>query len=91
MISWKKALVPALAGAFSVISLLVTASAASAYIVCNREGDCWHTDRRLHAPGVVFEYHPDDWYFHQHWDANHHWREMHEGRGYWRNGIWLNF
>jgi hypothetical protein len=67
------------------------AAPASAYVACNRDGDCWHTDRRVTVPGVTFEYHPDDWYFHQHWDADrdHHWREYHEGRGYWRNGVWI--
>jgi len=67
---------------------------ASAYIACNRDGgDCWHTDRRDHAPGVTFDFHPDDWYFHRHWDADrdHHWRgEYHEGRGYWRGGVWIS-
>jgi hypothetical protein len=62
---------------------------ASAYVVCNPDGDCWHSDSRIHAPGVTFTYHPDDWYFHQTWDANHHWRDYHAGRGYWRGGIWV--
>jgi ABC-type glycerol-3-phosphate transport system substrate-binding protein len=35
--------------------------------------------------------HPDSWYFHQHWDANHHWMDHHEGRGYYRNGAWITF
>jgi hypothetical protein len=75
-------------------SVAMSAGPASAYVVCNREGDCWHTERRYHAPGITFEYHPDDWYFHRHWDADHdhHWRnEYHEGRGYWHNGVWVTF
>jgi hypothetical protein len=79
------------AAGFGAGALALSTTAAAAYVACNREGDCWHTDRREHAPGVRFEYHPDDWYFHRHWesDHDHHWREYHEGRGYWRNGVWI--
>jgi hypothetical protein len=70
-------------------ALVALAMPASAYVACNREGDCWHTETRYAAPGVRFEYHPDDWYFHQHWDDRRHWREYHDGRGYWRNGVWI--
>ena len=40
-----------------------------------------------------FDYHPDDWYFHRRWegDRDHRWRDYHEGRGYWRNGVWITF
>lgn len=62
---------------------------SSAYVACNA-GECWHTDRRVAVPGVAFEYHPDDWYFHQHWDGDRHWHDYHEGRGYWRSGVWVN-
>ena len=68
---------------------LAISAPASAYIACNREGDCWHTDQRERVPGVTFEYHPDDWYFHQHWDAGRHWHDYHKGRGYWRGGVWV--
>jgi hypothetical protein len=64
---------------------------AEALIACNPEGDCWHTERRETVPGVGLEYHPDDWYFHRDWNADrfHHWREFHEGRGYWHGGVWV--
>ena len=62
---------------------------ANAYIACNG-GECWHTDTRYAAPGVRFDYHPDDWYFHRHWDGDrYHYRDYHEGRGYYRNGVWV--
>ena len=32
---------------------------ANGYVVCNHEGDCWHTESRVHVPGVTFSYHPD--------------------------------
>jgi hypothetical protein len=73
-------------------ALTTLAAPASAYVICDRDGDdCWHTESRYRAPGVRFDYHPDDWYFHQRWDERRHWRERHEGRGYWRSGIWVTF
>lgn len=71
---------------------IALASPASAYVVCNRDGDCWHTDRRWGYPGVGYEWHPDDWYFHRAWAGDrYHWREYHDGRGYWRGGVWVTF
>ena len=72
-------------------ALGASVTSANAYIACNRDGDCWHTERRVAAPGVTFDWHPDDWYFHQHWDAdkNRRFRDYHEGRGYWRGGVWV--
>ena len=77
--------------ALSLFALTVGATGASAYVTCNREGDCWHTDKKVDVPGVRFEHHPDDWYFHQKWDADkdHHYRDYHEGRGYYKNGVWI--
>jgi hypothetical protein len=73
-------------------ALTALAAPASAYIACNREGDCWHTESRYRNPAVRFDYHPDDWYFHERWEGNQrHWRDRHEGRGYWRNGLWITF
>jgi hypothetical protein len=69
---------------------MMASAPAAAYVVCNNAGDCWHSDTRYAAPpGVTFDWHPDDWYFHQHWDADRHFRDYHEGRGYYRNGIWI--
>ena len=86
----KKAL---LSSVFALGALAVFAAPASAYVNCNREGDCWHSDDRARAPGIRFDSHPDDWYFHRHWDSDreHHWRDYHEGRGYYRNGVWITF
>ena len=75
-------------------ALTALAAPASAYVICDRDGDdCWHSESRYRAPGVRFSYHPDDWYFHQRWDGDErrHWRERHEGRGYWRSGVWITF
>jgi hypothetical protein len=86
----RNVLVAALIGAGS---LAATAGSASAYVACNREGDCWHTETRVRVPNTRFEYHNDDWYFHQKWesDRDHHYRDYHTGRGYYRNGLWIQF
>ena len=75
-------------------ALALTAGTASAYVVCNSAGECWHTDHKYHYDNQVgVQYHPDDWYFHRNWanDHDHHWRDYHEGRGYYRDGVWVSF
>ncbi len=70
-------------------ALALMATAASAEIVCNREGECWHVkDHVEYRPEWGLVVHPDNWK----WAQNEHfkWRE-HEGRGYWRNGSWVAF
>ena len=93
MFSAKKALsIAAAAILMGTGALIVTAGTASARIVCNAEGDCWHTDAAPpRVPGIRFSLHPDDWYFHQHWDSDkdHHYRDYHEGRGYYKGGVWI--
>ena len=87
----KTLMTAALSAALAIGGLAATAGTASAHIVCNAAGDCWHVDNRVVYPHVRLTYHPDDWYFHRHWDADrdHHWREWHEGRGYYENGVWV--
>ena len=93
MQSLKQCLAAAAAAASLGLGLAaMSAGPAAAYVACNGEGDCWHTDSRVHYhPGWGVVTHPDAWYFHQHWDDHHRWREEHEGRGYWRNGVWITF
>lgn len=81
-----KTLTAALIGAGA---LAITATSASAYVVCNDDGVCWHAHERYTYPagfGVVV--HGDNW----HWGNRHHhrWHE-HDGRGYWHNGLWVTF
>jgi hypothetical protein len=73
--------------ALGLTALGFAATTASAAIVCNRAGECWHARGRFVARpefGVVV--HPNNW----RWGAREHftWRE-HPGRGYWRNGVWI--
>ena len=90
MIALKKALSAAAISTLMAVSALVaTVAPASAYVACNRDGDCWHTDARPRTPGIRFDVHPDDWYFHQKWDNDHHFRDYHEGRGYYKGGVWI--
>ncbi|MFL5236091.1 MAG: hypothetical protein ACJ8EL_00525 [Rhizomicrobium sp.] len=77
------------AAIFAVSALAFTASTASAAIVCNGAGDCWHVKRAYSYPataGIVV--HPNHW----RWGPREKftWRE-HVGRGYWRNGVWVAF
>jgi len=71
-------------------ALVTTTAPAAARVVCNSENDCWHTDSVPAVPGVRFNVHPDDWYFHQKWDGgDRHYRDYHEGRGYYKGGVWI--
>jgi hypothetical protein len=72
-------------------ALTMTASAARAEIVCNDEGDCWHIKTRHEfRPEFGVKIYPDNWRWEEREAKKYRWRE-HEGRGYWRNGIWLEF
>jgi hypothetical protein len=79
----------ALAALLGAGALAVSSTGASAYIVCNRAGDCWHTTSRYdYRPHWGLTIHDDNW----RWRGRHryHWRE-HAGRGYWRSGVWVTF
>jgi hypothetical protein len=62
---------------------------ASAAVVCNDEGDCWHIKGKaeFYKPEHGVRIYADDWK----WGEKEHfkWRE-HEGRGYWKKGVWIN-
>lgn len=84
-LSMKLALVAA--GAAGLLSL--GATAASAEVVCNADNECWHTHRHYdYRPEWGIVVHPDNW----RWGAADHYRwHEHRGRGYWRNGVWIQF
>ena len=85
----KMSLTNVVASGLAVATLAMTASAASAAIVCNGEGVCWHV-RHPYAyhPAYGVVVHPNAW----RWGPGGHyaWRE-HAGRGYWRQGVWVPF
>jgi hypothetical protein len=69
--------------------LAVGGGRASAAIVCNGAGDCWHTQETYqYKPEFGVVVHPNNWA----WAHNDHyrWRE-HTGRGYWEGGTWRTF
>jgi hypothetical protein len=78
-------------GAIAGAGVMIAAAApASAYVVCNRYGSCWHaTERYDYRPAFGLRIHDDNW----RWGHRSHyrWRE-HDGRGYWnRSGVWITF
>jgi hypothetical protein len=86
--SIKKLLVHTALGAMiGAGALAVTATSASAYVACNRHGDCWHTNDHVFAPHFGVTVHDNNW----RWRGRDHyrWRE-HRGHGYWRSGVWIN-
>jgi hypothetical protein len=79
----------AAAAILGLVSTAAIAPAASAAVVCNGEGECWHTHQAYtYAPEYGVVVHPDSW----RWGADEHYRwHEHGGRGYWRNGVWIRF
>ena len=72
-------------------ALALTATTASAEIVCNDEGDCWHTKtRHEYKPDFNLSIQPDNWKWADSDSKRYRWRE-HDGRGFWRKGVWIEF
>jgi hypothetical protein len=79
-----------LGAAIVAASLAASATAASAYVVCNQTGQCWHAHDRYEYPttaGVVI--HEDGWVFDR--PGYYHWAKDRPGRGYWDHGHWRRF
>jgi len=81
-------------GAVAVVlgigALAATTTAAEARIACNRFGDCWHVNDRYDYPATLgVRFYDDNWRYHHRY--GYHWRHDHDGRGYWRNGLWVTF
>jgi hypothetical protein len=79
----------ATAAVLGACALAFVATDASAAIVCNAAGECWHVRRPwMYPPEAGIVVHPNTWV----WAPGAHfvWRE-HVGRGYWRNGVWVTF
>ena len=81
----------AVAALLGLGGLVLATTSASAYIVCNDAGDCWHVRDQYTYPTGMVGVHDDAWKWDDH-DARVHWRwHEHDGRGYWRNGLWVTF
>jgi hypothetical protein len=62
---------------------------ASARVVCNADGDCWHIhEDYTYPPAAGIIIHSDDWKWKE--GEHHVWRE-HPGRGYWKGSDWAPF
>jgi hypothetical protein len=70
------------------VALAVSATSASAAVVCNDEGDCWRVkERRDYDPGLKLRIYDDNWK----WKEGEHyrWRDAGHGDGYYRGGVWI--
>lgn len=76
----------------SVSAIAISATAASAKIVCNDDGDCWHVKKyREYPPDVKLRVYEDDWKWSDSDSKRHRWREPgHDRHGYWRGGVWVD-
>jgi hypothetical protein len=85
-----RALYTGVFGAACVVAVTaMTASSASAYVVCNEDGDCWRVEKRYkYRPEFRLTVRPDDWRWGP--DERYRWREPGEGYGYWRSGVWVD-
>lgn len=70
-------------------ALAITASAGSAAVVCNDDGDCWKTPKRLEYPPAARVHIYDDNYTID--TKKYRWREARPGAGYYRGGVWVDF
>ena len=71
------------AGVFAAMA----ATPASAAVVCNRFGDCWHTTERYdYPPEARVTVHEDDWK-----PGPDVVIREHRGRGYWSGDAWTDF
>jgi len=79
----------AFAAVMGASPLALTATDASARIVCNAEGECWHVrNDYVYRPELGLVIHEDGWA----WGPTEHYRwHEHHGRGYWSHGVWVHF
>jgi hypothetical protein len=79
----------ALAGVMGAGAFALTSTTASAAIVCNADGDCWHTQTEYqYEPTFGLTVHDNNWKWKE--GEKHSWRE-HDGKGYWKGGSWRTF
>jgi hypothetical protein len=79
----------AAAAILGLSALTAGAPAATAAVVCNAEGACWHVRHPYaYRPEYGLVVHPDHWRWGDH--DHYEWRE-HRGRGYWSHGVWVHF
>jgi len=67
---------------------LLAGSPAWAYITCNSDGDCWHTEERVTFPGVTFSFHDDKWRDEHRDDRTYVWHDADPDHD-WHHGYWV--
>ena len=75
-------------------ALVATTSIASADVVCNRFGDCWHVSQRYatYPTELGIQFYNDDWRASHLTDRHYHWRsDQKDDHGYYENGNWHGF
>jgi hypothetical protein len=84
----------ALVAVLATGAMAAMTSVASADIVCNRYGDCWHVAQRytMYPPTLGVTFYSDDWRASHSNDRQYHWRDQPtDDRGYYENGEWHAF
>jgi len=80
--------------AAGVLGALLIATSANAAVLCNAKGDCWRVkEAHTYPDNANLEVHDDKWQ----WgdgalkEKEYRWVDPGTGRGYWRDGVWINF
>ena len=83
--------IAAIIGAAAIASTITT---ASAYVACNRYGDCWQTTQRYHFPihlSVRYRDRSDNYWRRHHYGYRWH-DDGNRDNGYWDNDrSWHNY
>jgi hypothetical protein len=73
------------------LGVLAAITPAAAAIVCNEDGDCWKVKNKYkYKPEWKLRVYSDDWKWSDADRGKYRWRQR-EGRGYWRQGVWIEF
>ncbi|MFD0987482.1 hypothetical protein [Methyloligella solikamskensis] len=80
-------------GATALLGMaIIVTSSAQAAVVCNEAGDCWRVKKKHDYPNrAQLHIYGDDWEWDQAQADRYRWRDPGEGRGYYRDGVWITF
>jgi hypothetical protein len=84
----------ALAAVLTAGTMAATTTVASADVVCNSYGECWHTGQRYttYPSGLGVQFYNDDWGVSHRTDTQYHWlAEQKDDHGYYEHGTWHSF
>ena len=78
----------------ALIGVGTFATPASAYVACNRFGDCWHTNHRYrdYPADLRIRFHSDRWERAHRHDHHYYWRDKRDNdRGFYDHDQWHEF